>query len=108
MHRRIAPKRLYRCAGPDPYCGTQSRAESRMKTSASVGNYFPRPLLMILAASLPIAVACYYLAQLRDVRPPADTMSPAAVATRLAPVARLLPAADAKVAAAYPAAPSTN
>jgi hypothetical protein len=80
-----------------------------MKTPTSVGSYFPRSLLLILASIIPVAVACYYLAQIRDVRPAADTMSPTAVATRLTPIAHLLPAVtDAKVASAYPAMSSNN
>ncbi len=80
-----------------------------MKTQSSVGPFIPRSLLLILASCLPVAGACYYLSQIRDVHPAPEAMSAAAVAARLAPVAHVLPpVADTKVAAAYPATSSNN
>jgi len=62
-----------------------------------------------LWTGLPLALACLYHSQLRDVRPAANAMSPAAIATRLAPIAHVLPAAaDTKVASRYPGMASTN
>jgi len=80
-----------------------------MNLQKSVGSYFPRPLLVILATIVPVAAACYYLSQLRDVHPAAATMSPAAVSARLAPIARVLPeSTETKVASGPAGLPSSN
>lgn len=80
-----------------------------MKPQETVAAYLPRPLLLIAIAVVPVAIACNYLSQLRDVHPAPDAMSAAAVAARLTPVAHVLAApADAKMAAAYPVMPTTN
>lgn len=80
-----------------------------MKSQATVARFLPRPLLLIAAAILPVALACNYLSQLRDVHPAAEAMSPEAVAARLTPVAHVLSAStDTKVASAYPVMPSSN
>jgi len=80
-----------------------------MTLRKSVGGYFPRPLLLITASVLPVAITCFYLSQIRDVRPAAEAMSRAAVAARLAPVAPLLPAsADTKIASGPAGLPTSN
>ena len=80
-----------------------------MNLHQTVARFFPRSLLVILASSLPLALACNYLSQLKDVHPAAGTMSPAAVAARLAPVVHVLETTgDVKVAAGYAAAPGGN
>ncbi len=80
-----------------------------MKLQKTVAAYLPRPLRLIAAAVVPVAIACNYLSQIRDVHPAADAMSAAAVAARLTPVAHVLSAPnDTKIASAYPAAPIGN
>ena len=80
-----------------------------MKPQKTVAAFLPRPLLLIAAAAVPVAIACNYLAQLRDVHPAPESMSAAAVAARLTPVAHVLAApADQKMAAAYPVMPTSN
>jgi hypothetical protein len=62
-----------------------------MKLQAFVASCFPRPLRVILASVLPIALACDYLSQLHDVHPAAGSMTSQAIAARLAPVAYVAP-----------------
>lgn len=74
---------------------------------SSLQRYLPRPLLIIAATIVPVALACNYLSQLRDPHPAPATMTPSAVAARLAPFANVIPLmADAKDTGAAPAAAS--
>lgn len=81
-----------------------------MKSQSSFGSsYLPRPLLLIVAAIVPVAAACNYLSHVRDVHVAPEAMSEGAVAARLAPVAHVLSATgDTKIASAYPVLPASN
>lgn len=70
------------------------------KTRGTVASFFPAPLLRILAAAVPIAIVCYFLAGLHDKPAAAGTMSEEAIAERLQPVARLALAEPAPATAA--------
>jgi cytochrome c5 len=72
-----------------------------MSLQQTVASFFPPPLLRILVAIVPVALVCAYLSRLHDPHPAPETMTAAAVAARLAPVAYVLAvAADAKDAPA--------
>lgn len=75
-----------------------------MSLQESAASFFPPPLLRILAAAVPVAVICFFLARLHDRPVAADTITAAAIAERLQPVAQVVGGgADAAVSA--PAAP---
>jgi hypothetical protein len=80
-----------------------------MNLQQTVASFFPRSLLLILASSLPIALACNQLSQARDVHMAPESATPAAVSARLTPIAHVLPVADdTKVATAAPLPPAAN
>jgi cytochrome c5 len=85
-----------------------------MSEPITIASFFPPPLVRILLAVVPIAVACYFAMGLHDQAPAPDTMTAAAVAARLQPVAlvAMAPVAAATPSAAAPpaatAAPAAN
>ena len=63
--------------------------EPSMKNNSALANFFPPPLLRILVGAVPIAVICYFLSGLHDLRAAAGSMTQEAIAERLQPVAHL-------------------
>ncbi len=66
----------------------------------TAANIIPPTLLRIVAASVPIVIACYFLSRLHDHPAAPETMSAAAIAERLRPVAQPLGADSAAAPAA--------
>lgn len=71
-----------------------------MPVSSTLAGFFPPPLLRILAAALPIAIVCYFVAGMRDRPLTADSLAPEATTARLQPVAVLALASAAPAAQA--------
>jgi len=79
-----------------------------MSEPITIASFFPPPLVRILLAVVPIAVACYFAMGLHDQAPPPDTMTAAAVAARLQPIALVAMAPAAAATAATTTAPAAT